>query len=72
MVIGGAGVFRAALPVATRIYWTEVHARPEGDVHFPAIELGDWLEVSREALPQGPKDTATATFKVLERLKNQL
>ena len=70
MVIGGAGVFRAALPLATRIYWTEVHASPEGDVHFPAIELSEWHEVSRESLPQGPKDTATATLKVLERLKN--
>jgi dihydrofolate reductase len=47
-----------------------VHASPEGDVLFPTIEQGDWQEVSRETLPQGPKDTVTATFKVLERLKN--
>lgn len=70
MVIGGAGVFKAALPLATRIYWTEVHGRPEGDVHFPPFERSEWREVSSEALPQGPKDTATATLKVLERIKN--
>jgi dihydrofolate reductase len=69
MVIGGADVFRIALPHATRVYWTEVHARPEGDVSFPEFDRGSWREVSSEALPQGPKDDVTATFKVLERLQ---
>ena len=36
MVIGGAGVFDAALPVADRIYLTRVHAAPEGDTYFRA------------------------------------
>lgn len=67
MVIGGAEIFRAALPRADRIYWTEIHARPEGDVHFPEIDLSDWSEVSREALPGAEKDDVTATLKVLER-----
>ncbi len=67
MVIGGADVFRAALPRADRIYWTEIHASPEGDVHFPEIDFADWQEVSREALPPGEKDTVTATLRVLER-----
>ena len=70
MVIGGAGVFKAALPLATRIYWTEVHGRPDGDVVFPPFERGEWREISSEDLPQGPKDTVTATLKVLERIKN--
>jgi dihydrofolate reductase len=71
MIIGGARVFTAAFPSATRIYLTEVHASPEGDVHFPDIDLNDWHEVSREALPEGPKDTVTGTMKVLERQKNE-
>lgn len=68
MVIGGADVFRAALPHAHRIYWTVVHARPEGDVHFPYLDLSGWTEVESAALPQAEKDTVTATFKVLERV----
>ncbi|AHB49519.1 diacylglycerol kinase [Hyphomicrobium nitrativorans NL23] len=67
MVIGGADVFRAALPRADRIYWTEIHATPEGDVYFPEIDLADWQDVSREALPHSEKDTVTATLRVIER-----
>ncbi len=67
MVIGGAEVFRAALPHADRIYWTVIHARPEGDVHFPYIDLSSWTEVESEALPTSEKDDVTATLKVLER-----
>ncbi len=67
MVIGGAGVFAAALPLATRIYWTEVHASPKGDVSFPPIDLGEWRETERHALPRGEADDASATLKVLER-----
>lgn len=69
MVIGGAGVFRAVLPAADRIYWTEVHASPAGDVSFPPFEPGEWREVSREALERGPKDEHAATLKVLERVR---
>jgi len=67
MVIGGAEVFRAALPYATRIYWTEVHASPEGDVLFPDVDLSAWAEVEREELPRSEKDDATATLRVLDR-----
>lgn len=67
MVIGGADVFRAALPLADRIYWTEVHAKPDGDVSFPEIELSDWMEVERSPLPSSEKDDVTATLRVLDR-----
>lgn len=67
MVIGGADVFRAALPLADRIYWTEVHASPEGDVAFPEIDLADWTETERQPLPRSEKDDVTATLRVLDR-----
>lgn len=67
MVIGGAEVFRAALPHAGRIYWTEVHAKPNGDVMFPDVDLSEWAEVEREELPASPKDDVTATLRVLDR-----
>lgn len=67
MVIGGADVFRAALPRADRIYWTDIHAAPEGDVRFPEFDRSAWREVSCEPLPQSEKDNVTATLRVLER-----
>ncbi|MBN8912348.1 MAG: dihydrofolate reductase [Rhizobiales bacterium] len=67
MVIGGADVFRAALPLADRIYWTQVHASADGDVHFPDLDLSDWTEIEQSALPASEKDDVTATLRVLDR-----
>jgi dihydrofolate reductase len=67
MVIGGEDVFSAALPLAGRIYLTEVHARPEADTWFPAFDASLWHEVFREAHEPGPKDDHPFSFVVLER-----
>lgn len=67
MIIGGAELYKAVLPLAHRIYWTEVHARPEGDTFFPELEPGRWQEVSRAAREQGERDEFAWTLKVLER-----
>ena len=67
MVIGGEDVFRAVLPQAGRIYLTEVHAAPHADTWFPALDRGEWREVSRERHQPGPKDEHAFSFVVLER-----
>jgi dihydrofolate reductase len=67
MVIGGTDVFNEALPMARFIYKTEVHARPDGDAFFPAVDWSAWEELAREPLPQGPRDEHPATFVLLER-----
>ena len=67
MVIGGAEIFSAALPFAQRIYWTEIHAAPEGDIRFARPDPAVWREVRREPLPRGEKDEFAATLTVLER-----
>jgi len=48
VVIGGAEIYRAALPQADRLYITEVHAEVEGDARLPAIDWNQWREASRE------------------------
>jgi dihydrofolate reductase len=46
-VIGGAGVFAAALPLADRVEVTELQDAFDGDVRAPALD-GRWREVARE------------------------
>jgi dihydrofolate reductase len=48
VVIGGAEIYRSAIPLADRLYITEVHARVEGDAVLPAIEWAQWVETFRE------------------------
>lgn len=67
MVIGGAEVFREALPHARRIFLTRVHGTPEGDTFLPEIAAEDWVETSREALPRGEADEFACTLVMLER-----
>jgi dihydrofolate reductase len=67
-VIGGAGVFVAALPKARRLYVTEVDVVVEGDTHLPPLDESQWREVRREAHPAGPEDDHAFVFRVLERV----
>jgi len=48
MVIGGAEIYRAALPQADQLYLTEVHASVAGDAVLPDVNWNQWREVSRE------------------------
>jgi dihydrofolate reductase len=52
-VIGGEQVFRDALPVASRIYATEISADYEGDVYFPGLESQRWKETVAEPFVEG-------------------
>ena len=46
-IIGGAELYRQALPLAQRLYLTEIAASPAGDVFFPEVAASDWREISR-------------------------
>lgn len=65
MVIGGADIFRAALPQATRIYLTEVHHAFPGDVQVDLPRTG-WRERSREDVPAA-EGLPAYSFVTLER-----
>ena len=43
MIIGGATLFEQALPLASRIYLTLIHAKFEADVFFPKLEDAQWV-----------------------------
>jgi dihydrofolate reductase len=56
MIIGGADIFAAAMPLADRLEITHIHAAPEGDVYFPVIDAKYWYEDKREKREAGPGD----------------
>lgn len=68
MIVGGGEIYRAALPVADRVYLSEIHAEPEGDTRFPTLDSRIWRETSRERRDPGPKDSAAFSFVVLDRV----
>lgn len=66
-VAGGGEIYRQALPLVDRLYVTRIAARPEGDVTFPDIPDGDFVETQREPLPFTEGDSATAIRSIFER-----
>ena len=46
-VIGGAELYKIALPLVDRMHLTLVHAEVEGDTWFPEFTAEDWEETSR-------------------------
>jgi dihydrofolate reductase len=67
-VIGGAEIFQQMLPMADRLEFTRIHARPDGDTSFPAFDPAAWREVSSSDHPAGPSDSASFTFIRYERV----
>jgi dihydrofolate reductase len=47
-VIGGETIFAAALPLAHRIYLTEVSCAADGDAFMPEIDRTQWRETWRD------------------------
>ena len=67
MVIGGAEIYRHALPLADRLYLTRVHAEVEGDTLLPAVDWTQWREVSRERHAAQAPNPFDYSFVVYER-----
>src|SRR5690606_27625941 len=68
MLIGGASLYELALPLAHRLYLTEVHAEVLGDAFFPLITPGEWLETSREKFLSDEKNPLPCAFVTYDRL----
>ena len=67
MVIGGEAIYRLALPLADRLYVTEVHAEVPGDARFPPWDRSEWLEIRRERAPERPAGEHECCFVLYER-----
>lgn len=67
MVIGGAEIYGQAMPLADRLYLTEVHAEVEGDAWFPEFDRRDWQEVAREDFEAAGPNPYNYSFIVLEK-----
>jgi dihydrofolate reductase len=67
-VIGGAEVYRQALPLATHLELTRVHATIAGDVRFPDFDATQWRELSRLERRADARHLWPLTYLTLERI----
>ena len=61
-IVGGAEIYRQALPLTNELYLTRVHAAPEGDTYFPEVDLSGWELLWQEAHPADERHAHAFTF----------
>lgn len=66
-IIGGADLYREALPSAERVYLTRVHAEVDGDVRFDGLDPSRWRLVSTESHPADERHAFPYSFELWER-----
>lgn len=67
-IVGGAEIYKQALPILGRIYLTRVHADVAGDTFFPDFDEREWVLVSEESHPADDRHAYAYTFMVYERI----
>ncbi len=67
-VIGGGEIFAQALPLAQRIYLTNVKARLDCDTFFPPIDPAEWRLLEEFVHPADEKNQYDTLFQVYERI----
>lgn len=67
MIIGGAGLYEEALPLAGRIEMTRVHGEIPGDTRFPWFNQSEWQEVRRIEREADQDNAWPISFITLER-----
>ncbi|WP_208541868.1 dihydrofolate reductase, partial [Bartonella capreoli] len=66
-IIGGGEIFQQGLPIADKIFLTEVLASIKGDSFFPVFDKEKWTIVQTQYIPEGDKDSHPSRFVVYER-----
>lgn len=68
-IIGGASVYKEALPLANKLCLTCIKDTPsKADAYFPVINLQEWKEVNRESHPADEKHAYDYSFIDYERI----
>lgn len=66
-VIGGGEIYNLFMPLANRVYRTDVDLEVAGDTLFPSLPRDEWFETRSEEFPRGPNDSAAFTLRVFDR-----
>ena len=66
-IIGGAEIYRQALPKTDLLYLTTIHNQFDADTFFPEFDRNEWEVLSSEPHQADEKNKYDYTFEVLKR-----
>lgn len=67
-IIGGAEIYKQAMPSTNRLYLTEIHTTLEGDTFFPTLNKDHWKELSRTTHGADERHAYAFDFVIYERV----
>jgi dihydrofolate reductase len=68
VIIGGAEIYASTLPLAGRIYLTEVDADVDGDVCFPVFDPAEWTRHPDGGAEKSARNEFACEFFILDRI----
>ena len=69
-VVGGAEIYRLAMPHVSRIYLTRVHADIEGDTVMPEVDFNLWQQLESTSFTSDEKNSHDYSFEIYEKPAN--
>ncbi len=66
-IVGGAELYREALPRVDRLYFTRIRARVEGDTYFPEVAWKNWRLTESISHDADDKNEHPFDFETYER-----
>ena len=67
MIIGGEYLFKYFLKIASKIYYTQVHSSPDGDVFFPNFDKDLYNETFTGEITKMEGDSCSHRLKIFEK-----
>lgn len=67
VIIGGAEIYKQALPLVETLWWTKVKAEVQGDAYFPEVDLDQFHLVSSTPFEKDEKNAYDMEFRVYLR-----
>lgn len=66
-ILGGAEIYKLALPYCHEMIITEIDAYPEADTYFPDFEKGDWVICDKSNHPKDENNPFNFAFVTYRR-----
>jgi dihydrofolate reductase len=66
-IIGGAEIYKLAMPHTNRLYLTQIQANIDGDTFFPEFDKRQWKETSRTHHPADDRHAYAFDFVIYEK-----
>ncbi|BBP42916.1 type 3 dihydrofolate reductase [Thiosulfativibrio zosterae] len=67
VIMGGGQLYAQMLPLAHKLYITQIEAEVTGDTVFPVWESSEWQEIERAFHPQDERHAYAFSFITLQR-----